>query len=272
MAESIHIDIKNTFRQKMPKYAKYIPGFVYRWVADFICQDELNRLLDENEGRTGWRFAEGLMKSLDITLKVEGMENIPETGRFVFACNHPLGGLDGIALIGILGKKYDDGLRCMVNDILMAVKPLENVFLPINKHGAQSKASMKALDEAYMGDFQILMFPAGLCSRKQDNGEICDLEWKKSFIAKSVETQRDVIPIHFEGLNSQFFYKFARFRKRAGIKFNLEMVRLPREMVKSKGTTYTIHIGKQIPYTVFDKSRTQQEWAKYVKDVVYSLK
>lgn len=267
----IHIDVREAIKAKMPRYSKLIPGFLYRGIAKLIRQDELNRILDENRGKKGSAFAEGALKTMGIGLEVTGEEHIPQSGRFIFVSNHPLGGLDGIALISLLGKRYEDNVRCLVNDVLMAVKPLDNVFLPVNKYGAQTKDAIRQVDDAYSGDVQMITFPAGLCSRRNDRGEVRDLEWHKSFVVKSVETGRDIIPIYFNGLNSRFFYKFARFRKRLGIKFNIELILLPGEMVKGSGTSFTVNIGKPIPHTTFDKSRTPKEWAEYVKKIVYGL-
>lgn len=255
----------------MPRASRFIPEFVFRKLARIIRQDELNRISGENVGKEGLDFARGVMESLDIKLSCKGVENLPSEGRYVFASNHPLGGLDGMALLSFLCDRYDNHVKCLVNDVLMAIKPLRSVFLPINKYGSQSREAMKRVEEAYAGDDQILMFPAGLCSRMNDKGEVCDLEWQKSFITKSVETKRDVIPVYFEGLNSKFFYRFARIRKRLGIKFNIELIFLPAEMVDAKGKSFTFHFGKPIPYTTFDNSRSKKEWAAYVKSVVYSL-
>lgn len=270
MENQLHIDIREAFKQKLPKYSRYIPGFVYRYLERLIRQDELNRILLENKDKTGVDFASGALKSMNIGLTVNGIENLPESGRFVFASNHPLGGLDGIALISMLGKRYGK-INCIVNDILLAVKPLNSIFLPVNKYGSQSRSSAKKIDEAYSGNGQMITFPAGLCSRQGDDGSIRDLKWQKSFIAKSVESRRDIIPVYFGGLNSRFFYKFARIRKKLGIKFNIELIFLPYEMIKSEGRTFCVTIGQPIPYSMFDKSRTTGEWAQYVKDAVYNL-
>ena len=268
----VKIDIREAIAGKMPRASRFIPGFVYRWLARLIRQDELNKVLSDNRGLEGSAFAAGALRTLGVGLEVVGEENLPAEGRFTFVSNHPLGGLDGIGLISFLGKRYgDDNLRFLVNDVLMAVKPLNNVFLPINKYGSQSRRSMKAVDEAYRGDGQVGTFPAGLCSREGADGQVRDLQWKKSFIAKSVETHRDVVPLYFSGLNSRFFYKFAKLRKKVGIKFNVELILLPGEMVKNRGAKFEIRIGKPIPWTTFDNSRTREEWADYVKQQVYCL-
>ena len=271
MEQPLHIDVREAVEAKIPSYAKHIPGFVYRWLERVVRQKELNRVLKENADRRGVDFAEGVLGSFGIKLEVEGLDNISDDGRYIFASNHPLGGLDGMALITILGRKYDGNVKCIVNDILMLIKPLNGVFLPINKHGGQSRKNMEAVDEAYHGGCQMITFPAGLCSRRGKNGKISDTEWKKSFITKSIESRRDVVPIYFGGTNSGFFYKFAKFRKRIGIKLNIEMVLLPGEMVDGAGSTFRIKIGKPIHYTEFDNSRSQKEWAQEVKRRVYEM-
>ena len=271
MEQPLHIDVREAVEAKIPSYAKHIPGFVYRWLERVVRQKELNRVLKENADRRGVDFAEGVLGSFGIKLEVEGLDNISDGGRYIFASNHPLGGLDGMALITILGRKYDGNVKCIVNDLLMLIKPLNGVFLPINKHGGQSRKNMEAVDEAYHGGCQMITFPAGLCSRRGKNGKISDTEWKKSFITKSIESRRNVVPIYFGGTNSGFFYKFAKFRKRIGIKLNIEMVLLPGEMVDGAGSTFRIKIGKPIPYTEFDNSRSQKEWAQEVKRRVYEM-
>ena len=269
--EPVQLDIESVIKRKAPVASKKIPGFLYRWVERLICQKRMNYILRKYAADDGVDFAESLLSELDVKIRVAGEENIPAEGRFTFVSNHPLGGLDGVALVAFLGKRYNGRVRFLVNDLLMYVKPLASVFLPINKHGGQAKSASAVINETYESDMQILVFPAGLVSRLQRGG-ICDLEWKKAFVTKTVQYQRDVIPIYFEGRNSTFFYQLERWRKRLGIRFNIGMVWLPREMFKSEHKTFTIHIGEPIPWQTFDASKTPAEWAGFVKERVYSLK
>jgi putative hemolysin len=265
------IDIDGILQSKMPKHYKRIPRFLVDYLKRTIHQDEINDILDRNSDVEGVAFMKRLVnKEFNITIKTEGEENIPPEGRFVFAANHPLGGMDGICISVILGERYDGKIKYLVNDLLYFLKPLQPIFVPINKHGAQAKGSAQAINEAYASDCQMLSCPAGLVSRKQ-KGVIKDLMWQKSFIQKTVENQRDVIPVHFSGQNSKFFYNFANIRKMLGIKFNIELIYLPDEMFRSKNSTYTITFGKPIPWQTFDKSKTPAAWAQYVKEIVYSL-
>ena len=186
-------------------------------------------------------------------------------GRYIFVSNHPLGGPDGIILISFLGTRYPE-LKFPVNDLLLNLKNLNNIFLPVNKHGAQAKDAVSALEDAYAS-----MFPAGLVSRKQQ-GIIQDLEWQKSFVSKAIQHRRDIVPIFIDGRNSNFFYNLANFRKKIGLKANIEMLYLPDETFKQRNRTFTLYIGQPIEWESLDKSKKPIEWAQEIKRKVYLLK
>ena len=266
------VDVEEILRTKAPKVYKKVPGILIKWLKRIICQDKSNDFLRKNNGAEGVDFMNNLVKYLNVNYQIEGEENIPQNDqRFIFASNHPLGGLDGICLSAIIGNKYDSKIKYLVNDILYFIEPLRTIFVPINKHGGQAKGGAEAINKAFSSENQIITFPAGLCSRRQ-NGIIKDLEWKKMFIVKAVEYKRDVIPVYFEAKNSIFFYRLANIRKSLGVKFNIEMLFLPREMFKSKGSTFTISFGQPIPWETFDSSKTPSAWAQEVKKIVYKLK
>ena len=265
------IDIKQVLRQKAPSVARKIPGFMVDYLIRTVHQDELNEILRRYHDKDGVAFMQELIGYFDLNLELVNEENIPAEGRYIFASNHPLGGLDGICLSAVIGGRFDGKIRYLVNDLLLYLSNLRSIFVPINKHGAQGKKNAELIEKAYASDNQIITFPAGLCSRKQ-HGKIQDTEWKKSFIQKAVEYRRDVVPVFFEGRNSNFFYRLANLRKSLGIKMNYEMIYLPDEMFKSKHKTYRIHFGKPIPWQTFADSRKPAEWAEWVKEVVYNLK
>ena len=265
------IDIQQVLRQKAPSAVRKIPGFIVRYLIRTVHQEELNDILRRYHDKDGVAFMQELIGYFDLNLELVNEENIPSEGRYIFASNHPLGGLDGICLSAIIGGRFDGKIRYLVNDLLLYLSNLRSIFVPINKHGAQGKKNAELIEKAYASDNQIITFPAGLCSRKQ-NGKIQDPEWKKSFIQKAVEYRRDIVPVFFEGRNSNFFYRLANVRKALGIKMNYEMIYLPDEMFKSKHKTYRIHFGKPISWQTFDSSRKPAEWAEWMKEVVYNIK
>lgn len=267
------IDLDRIIREKMGTKARYVPSVAVRWLKHIIHQDEVNRFLWESHDKKGTEWLEECTRYLDMTLDIEGLENLPDKndGRlYTFVSNHPLGGVDGVALGAIIGRHYDGRFRYLVNDLLMNLPGLAPLCIPINKTGKQSRSFPEMVEAGFSGDNHILMFPAGICSRKID-GQIHDLPWKKTFITKSVETKRDIVPIHFGGRNSDFFYGLANVCKALHIKFNIAMLFLVDEMYKNVHKSFRVAIGKPIPWQTFDKSKTAMEWAKYVQDMVYRL-
>lgn len=264
------IDIDKILQTKAPKQSKYIPRFVVSYLKRIIHQEELNVFLCDSKDKVGVDFLEACLDFLDARLEVKGLENIPKDGLYTFVSNHPLGGQDGVALGYILASYFDGKVKYLVNDLLMNLHGLAPLCIPINKTGKQAKDFPRMVEAGFKSDNQLIMFPAGLCSRRR-KGVIRDLNWKKTFIVKSVQTQRDVVPVHFEGRNSNFFYNLANLCKALGVKFNIAMLYLADEMLKNRHKTFTVTFGKPIPWQTFDKSKTPAEWAEYVKDIVYKL-
>lgn len=270
----LQIDLQAILRQRVPAAKRrWIPRWVVRRLERLVRQDELNGILRRTYPKEGAEFATAALRDLDIDVEVRGMENIPEEGRFIFASNHPLGGLDGIALISVLGARYgDEGLRFPVNDMLMNVRPLRGVFIPINKFGRQGREAARQLACTYESDAQVIFFPAGLVSRLHKGGDIKDLEWQKAFVAKALEYERDIIPVHFSGRNSMRFYRAAKWRKRLGIGFNLEQLLLPSELCRAKGSRYVITIGEPISAVSLRQSgKSPKALAADIRDIVYAL-
>ena len=268
-SEPLKIDVDKVLRERLSKHYKYIPRCVVRWLERTICQDQLNAILKKMAGKNSVDAATAALDEMHITIHATGLDQLPQ-GRFMFVSNHPLGGLDGLALISLLGNRYEHRIKFLVNDLLMAVDPLRDVFLPVNKYGSQSRAAAAGIEEALQSDNQFITFPAGLCSRMQPDGTIADLPWQKAAVVHAVNYQRDIVPVYFDARNSKFFYRFAKWRKKLGIKFNIELIFLPREMLKQSGTTQRIIIGQPISWESLD-SRAPKKQAASLRDIVYSM-
>lgn len=276
----IKIDVEQVLRSRLPRMSRLMPSRLVNGLKKIICQDEMNRLLEENAGKTGAEFCRGILKSLDITVDVRNAGNLPpkKHRRVVFVSNHPLGGLDGLALIDLIQSHYGGQVCFVVNDLLMAVRPLENVFLPINKHGSQSREASRRLDEAFAGNDPIIIFPAGLVSRLRNvsfqgrrQKMVRDLEWRKMFVNKCRSYKRDIVPLYFSGSNSLDFYKKANLRKKLGIRFNIEMILLPREMFLAKGKSFTVYVGQLKRHELIPEGRDARKYADSLCNEVYML-
>ncbi|MEI6753937.1 MAG: 1-acyl-sn-glycerol-3-phosphate acyltransferase [Paludibacter sp.] len=264
----LKIDIASILKEKAPN--TNVPKFIVNYLRRIAHEKDLNKFFETCTDLKNFEFIEEALNYLDIKISMEGRENLPKTGRCIFAGNHPLGGLDGITTGLMLAKVYDNKIRFFSNDLLMNVDPLKELFIPVNKVGKQSKDYAALTHDIYESDNNLVTYPAGMCSRKI-NGKIVDLEWKKSFISKAIEYQRDVIPIYFKGRNSKFFYNLANLRKFLKIKINIEMLYLVDELYKNRGSRFVLRVGEPIPWQTFDKSKTQTEWAEWVKQIVYNM-
>ncbi|MBU2651637.1 MAG: 1-acyl-sn-glycerol-3-phosphate acyltransferase [Bacteroidetes bacterium] len=262
------IDLRGVIAKKSPTLLKVLPWFVLSYLRRIIHEDEINDFIYRNRNYWGLDFANAIMSEFVRKLTVIGEENIPIDGRYIIVSNHPLGGLDGIALISVAGRKRQD-IVFPVNDILMNIPNLRPLFIPINKHGSNAQ-NVKILNDTFASDQVILYFPAGMVSRKR-KGVIKDLSWKKTFITKAREYKRDVVPAYIEGKNSAFFYNLANYRKALGIKANLEMLYLVDETYKQRGKSITMTFGKPIPYETFDRKHSDTYWAEEVMKTVYNL-
>ena len=264
-----YIDLEKILAKKKVHIPKFILGMLER----LLHVPELNKGIYLNREYFGLDFVHKFLEGsdeqdLNIKIKTIGEGNIPVDGNPMVVGNHPLGGPDGLALMGAVGRVRQD-IKFPVNDFLLYLPGLRELFFPIDK--VNKSRALASLEEAFAAKGSLLYFPAGLCSRLQ-KGVIRDLEWKATFIKKAAKYHRDVVPVYTEARNRMRFYRLANLRKRLGLKFNFEMALLPSEMYAQRNKTFTLTFGKPIPWQTFDKRHTAAEWAAMVKEHVYKLK
>ncbi len=271
------IDVDAVLKARLPRYYRFIPRFVVRRLERTVCQDRLNEMLQAAAGCEGADFCRSVLDHLNVEVSMADGHSLPADtagGRLIYVSNHPLGGLDGMALIDLV-TRHHRGVEpwFVVNDLLMAVEPLQRVFLPVNKHGRQNRNEVDALDEALRSDRPVIIFPAGLVSRRNRTGGIADLEWRKKFIDYAVRYRRDIVPLYFDGRNTDRFYRLASLRERSGLKFNIEMILLPSEVFKAEGSKFKVYAGPTIPWAdVAAAGLSRKDQAARIKEQVYALK
>lgn len=267
MQEGRFVDIEKIIAAKNPRLLKWMPGFLLRYVKRILHEDEVNAFMKEHGHLRDLHFINKVLTEFNTKIIVKGLEHLPEHGGFILASNHPLGGFDGMALMSAVGRKRKD-IRFLVNDILFSFGTMDNLFVPVNKHGSQH--ALQKIEEAYRSPHATLIFPAGLVSRKI-NGKVQDLEWKKSFITKAVQYHKPIIPCYIDGRNSSFFYNLSLWRARLGIKANIEMFYLGDEMFRQRDKTITIIFDQPVPSSTFDHTRSPKQWAALMREHVYAL-
>lgn len=264
------IDIKKVISDKNPKLLKRIPGFIVRYLQRILHEKDVNQFVHDHKDDSPIEFCLSVMKKFNIQVTVTGIENIPTEGGAILACNHPLGGMDAMALVTVLHEKRPD-IKFIVNDVLLHLENLQPIFVGVNKYGANATDSLKKVDETFQGDDLLCIFPAGLVSRKIKRN-IRDLNWKKTFISRSKKYEKQIIPIYIDGKLSRFFYNLYNIRKMVGIKANIEMLYLVNELYKQHNKHIDIYIGTPIFAEQLDASKNYQEWADHIQNEVYNLK
>ena len=271
MDEKKLIDLDRLFQSKNPTLYKIIPAFVIRYLKRIIHQDETNAFIEAHYHDNAFQFCEGVLKKVEMTFDVMQLQNVPKTGGCILVCNHPLGALESSCLVTEMQKIRKD-IKFIANDLLTNLHNLNDVIVGVNKFGKMSAESFKLINDLFSSDQLILLFPAGLVSRRQSNGEIEDLVWKKTFVSRAKKFNKPVLPVYIHARNSDFFYNLSRFRTLLGIKLNIEMMFLVDEMYKQKGKHITIVFGNLIEPATFTKSKTDEQWAAWVKQLLYNLK
>lgn len=263
------INIERLIVEKFPN--KKFPRIVTSIIKKIIHQDDINNLFANAPGMKNLDFIDSCMEQLKFTCNVIGEEYLPSDGRnLIFASNHPQGGSEAICIAHVLGHKYAGKIKFYANQFLTILAPLNEMFLPIYKHQQQNREAINIIKEFYKTDNHLIVFPAGVTSHKS-KGKVVDHDWHKSFIKASVRYQRDVVPLYFDAKNSEIFYCIENFRKKIHSKINFEVLLFANEFFKQKGKTFTLHIGKPIPWKTFNQRKAHDEWANWVKDLVFDL-
>jgi putative hemolysin len=264
-----YIDVNKIISEGDSQVLKKLPRFIINLLAKIIRQNEMNQILNKYSDNKGIHFLPKMIEEFNLTLDIEGLSNLPENGKCFFAANHPFGIIDGLIITYIVSNKYDN-LKAIGNDAFMFIPQLRPLIAAVNVFGKSSKEYIKALDLVYNSNVPITHFPAGEVSRKYKR-KIEDTVWQKSFITKSISSQRDIVPIHFHGKNSALFYFIHKVRKTLGIKVNLELLLLPREMFKKRNKTIKVSIGKPISHKLFNTVYNHFQWAQKVREYVFNL-
>jgi putative hemolysin len=267
--DTAYIDLARIIAESNSTFLKKLPSFVVTLLTKIVKQKELNHVLTKYADYSGVDFLPKMLQELNLKLEIEGLENLPESGRCFFAANHPFGIVDGLVLTHTVSQKYGS-LKAIGNEAFMFIPHLRPIIAAVNVFGRSPKEYLQALDDTFNSEIPITHFPAGLISRRID-GKIQDPEWQKSFITKSISSKRDIVPFYFHGRNSILFYAIDIVRQWFGIRIKIELILLSREMFRKRNHTIRVRIGKPIPYQTFDDKHNHRDWTKKVREHVYSL-
>lgn len=264
------VNVRKLIGSKNPTLLKWLPGFIIRYIERIIHQDDINEFIASQPDSNSYEFSHAVMQKFNVSLDIKGRDNIPLPPEgIIFAANHPLGGFDALAIITSL-KDIRPDIKFIVNDFLLSLNNLKDSFIGVNKVGRNAVESLQRVDAQFASDNATFIFPAGLVSRRT-KGVVRDLEWKKTFLVKAKKYKKPIVPVYIEGKLTNRFYRLANIRKALGIKVNIEMFYLADEFYKQHNTKMKITVGEPIPSSTFDSSKSDREWAQWIKEEVYKL-
>lgn len=263
------IDVEKIINSKRPALLRWLPTFVINYLKRIIHQDEINRFIEKHHDKKNEAFCQEVIRYFNIEIEVENIERIPKEGKVTLAMNHPLGGMDAMVLVTALREHRSD-LRFIVNDILMNLDNLKDLFVGVNKIGKYNSSMREKITHLFESDHAVCVFPAGLVSRKT-KGIVKDTDWKKTFVSYSKKFDRTVIPIYIDGKLSNFFYRLANFRRFLGMKLNIEMLYLSDELFKQHNKRIRVIIGEPVQVHELHLSSDDNAMAQKIKQKVYDL-
>jgi putative hemolysin len=264
-----YINVATFIKDSNSMQLKRMPRFIVKWIEIIILQEKMNQILTKYSEHKGLEIITKIIEELKLTIEIDGKENLPENGRCFFLSNHPFGLVDGLVLTKIVGDKYHV-LKSIGNEAFMYVPHLRPFIAAVNVFGKNPKEYIAALETTYNSDVPITHFPSGEVSRIY-GGKIQDCQWHKSFITKAILYNRDIVPFYIYGRNSYLFYLISLMRRVLGIKTDIELIMLPREMFRKTNRTIKVKIGKTIPHDKFDRTFSNWDWAEKVRRHVYDL-
>ncbi|AHC14367.1 1-acyl-sn-glycerol-3-phosphate acyltransferase [Salinispira pacifica] len=261
------IDMRRIIAGKNPSLAAKIPAVLLRRLESLLHVRELNDALARFGHLRGADFINAALDYFEVKITIRGEEHIAGLTRPVLVANHPLGGLDGLVLLSVLSRHYPE-VKLMVNDFLMNIPNLRELFVPVNKLGG-NRQNQQLYRDLFASQAALLHFPAGLCSRKK-GGKLRDLPWNRSYVRLARDTGRPVVPAFFAGTNRNLFYRTANLRRWFGIGFNIEMLLLVDEMFRKRGRVLETRIGRG--YSADElKEGDINEWNRRIRRDLYSL-
>lgn len=244
------------------------------WLLKLVAIDKVNWIHSHNFDTPGVPFTEGLLKDLNITIKIRNkqvLDNLPE-GAFITVSNHPFGALDGIMLINIVGKHRPD-FKVMVNMILNHITAMRPNFINVDalasndpKKRAESVRGIATAIRHVREGHPLGFFPAGAVSKFTKELRIEDREWQPSITRIIQKVKVPVIPIYFHGHNSLFFTILGM------IDWRLRTLKLPSEVFRDKNRTYRISVGDPITPEMQAQFATPEELGKYLRNQTYALR
>ncbi|WP_323668901.1 lysophospholipid acyltransferase family protein [Aliarcobacter butzleri] len=265
------IDIQKEIEKKFPKIKEkenVLKKSLLKIAKKIVHEDSINQFLSQNSHLKGFDFVDAVLDyfDFDYTVSSNDLQNIPSTGKVIIIANHPLGGLDALCLLKLVGQIRKD-VKILANDFLVGFEALHSLMIPLdNFKDRQSKESIKKIYEALNNEEAIIIFPAGEVSRATPKG-VKDPAWNKGFLNFAKNSNSAILPIFLDAKNSKTFYTISLINK------TFSTLLLSNEMFNKKSKNINIKIGQIIPSeNITPKGLNKDFLVNLYKKHLYALK
>lgn len=265
------IDIQKEIEKKFPKIKEkenVLKKSLLKIAKKIVHEDCINQFLSQNSHLKGFDFVDAVLDyfDFDYTVSSNDLQNIPSTGKVIIIANHPLGGLDALCLLKLVGQIRKD-VKILANDFLVGFEALHSLMIPLdNFKDRQSKESIKKIYEALNNEEAIIIFPAGEVSRATPKG-VKDPAWNKGFLNFAKNSNSAILPIYLDAKNSKTFYTISLINK------TFSTLLLSNEMFNKKSKNINIKIGQIIPSeNITPKGLNKDFLVNLYKKHLYALK
>ncbi len=265
------VDVQKEIEKKFPKVSKnpnFLSKSLIKVAKKVIHENSINDFLNKNSHLKGFEFVNAVLDyfEFDYTVSSNDIQNIPSSGKVVIIANHPLGALDALSLLKLVGTVRND-VKIIANDFLNGIDALKSLLIPINNFKKrQSKNDIQAVYDTLNDDCAIIIFPAGEVSRASTKG-VKDPLWSKGFLNFAINSNAPILPIYIAGKNSKAFYTMSIINK------TFSTLLLSNEMFKKKSTNINIKIGEIISNEhIKPKGLNKKYLVNLYKKHLYSLK
>jgi len=266
-----HINLESIIESKSPGYLKKYPKFISRLLIKSLEKilwiNEINQFLEQHKNKRGFEFIDDVFDFLDFSffLSSRDHQRIPAEGKLICVANHPLGALDGMAILKAIGDIRRD-VKIVANDILLNIEPMTELFLPYDVLSSRTQLNrVEGIKTALLNDEAIIFFPAAEVSRLSIRG-IRDKRWLNGPLYFAHKYQAPILPIYVKGKNSMLFYAVSLLHR------HFSMFLLAREILSTREKTITLKIGDLIPNKVISTNLISlKEQTRLLKKHVYRL-
>ncbi len=264
------LNIEESFVNKFPRFATQAPLIrksAVKLLRKLTREQEINCFLRENQGNRGLDFVDRIFDYFNFSYSVAHRErnNIPSHGRVVIIANHPIGSLDGLALLKLVSEVRRD-VKIIANDLLMVFEPLRELLLPLdNMTRSAYRQSYKNILQALENDEAVIVFPAGEVSRAGAKG-IRDGQWQAGFLHFARKAKAPILPIFVSAKNSLLFYSASLIFK------PLATALLAHEMFNKQSSEIQFRVGEVIPHHALESNQlADKALIKRLKKHLYKI-